>query len=918
MNRVLPLIALALAAATHAEDGPSANAVVTSNAVTPKLIAEQITAATAEQHVQRGLDAIGGIGDWALSNGILCATISDIAHESDLSTTGGALIDLGFCDRDDDQFVAKQDLRNGSITAPLDRHHISASISAQAASIMVSSHASGLLQEVRFTLDLASPQQLKISKRYRRQNDEAPSLQLLVPMLFNYHSMETFLLSSSDPAQSTGFEHVSFSSGGVRAFAAAAQPADTIVALGAGDVPPPIAYGWRLDEASRVRKTGERTTIPRFAASDRSASVFVVLSEPFTFGAGNALGTLELLQLALMGLEPGESLILSETLYVGRERAVAAITDQLYPDAPRVQGRVNEGGSAVHIDRLLADGETRPFTHAVADDGGAWSARLPAGRYRLRARGPGGRSATADVAVGTNADSIAAPDLALPTPARLMLPRGEPMRLVFTGRDGTPDPQLQPILTDYTVTAEGAPDLDDRVPMVFLAGIDSDRRSIVLPPGRYRAYATRGIEYTVTQSEFELGAGEQQALAIALPQRAVATPGLIGADLHVHSGPSIDTGFAPVERVRTFVAEHGEVMVATEHETLFDFAPLIRRMGVSDRIVTITGTEMTGQVSTALMPNSNGHANFFPLTPQPYRFRRGVPANEGRRLRDVIFDARQANPSVYAQLNHARESDLFLDAIPDDPSEGIDNGAYLDHMGPAGYPYNPRQPLTEAPNRTLIEPDPVTGIRDIDVDAMEILNGTHDYAPTRRRALLADWFSLLLQGERIAGSANSDSHNKAQQVAVPRNMVRLDNDGLEAFDPQAFLTSLRQGRFYGTTGPLLNVALTSDEQRSELGDTFSGSAGTLQIRLDRAPWVPTSELRVRVNGEIVATLDAAAAQAVPLEFQADAFVVVEAEGEPEAIYRAVLPGHRPYAFTNPIYVDADGDGRWSPPGLPSR
>ena len=31
----------------------------------------------------------------------------------------------------------------------------------------------------------------------------------------------------------------------------------------------------------------------------------------------------------------------------------------------------------------------------------------------------------------------------------------------------------------------------------------------------------------------------------------------------------------------------------------------------------------------------------------------------------------------------------------------------------------------------------------------------------------------------------------------------------------------------------------------------------------------------------------------------------------------VAPGLPPFAFTTPFDVDADGDGRWTPPGLPT-
>jgi hypothetical protein len=40
------------------------------------------------------------------------------------------------------------------------------------------------------------------------------------------------------------------------------------------------------------------------------------------------------------------------------------------------------------------------------------------------------------------------------------------------------------------------------------------------------------------------------------------------------------------------------------------------------------------------------------------------------------------------------------------------------------------------------------------------------------------------------------------------------------------------------------------------------------------------------------------------------------EGEAGEEYASILPGHIPFAFTNPIYVDADGDGEWTPIGAP--
>ena len=44
---------------------------------------------------------------------------------------------------------------------------------------------------------------------------------------------------------------------------------------------------------------------------------------------------------------------------------------------------------------------------------------------------------------------------------------------------------------------------------------------------------------------------------------------------------------------------------------------------------------------------------------------------------------------------------------------------------------------------------------------------------------------------------------------------------------------------------------------------------------------------------------------------------IEVEGPVGPLYAVVAPGFRPFAFTNPIFVDADGDGRWTAPGWPA-
>jgi hypothetical protein len=267
-----------------------------------------------------------------------------------------------------------------------------------------------------------------------------------------------------------------------------------------------------------------------------------------------------------------------------------------------------------------------------------------------------------------------------------------------------------------------------------------------------------------------------------------------------------------------------------------------------------------------------------------------------------------------AQLNHPRDN-LALSGpdVPEDFAKMINDEAFFDHMGVAAHPYNPHRPLTDAPNSSLIEADPLTGTRDIDFDVMEILNGTQDYRPDRVAATRKDWLSLVAQGIRLAASANSDSHDKSQQVALPRNMVRVGPDKIADFSVQRFTDAVRRGAFYGTTGPFMELRLGD----AQIGDTFTGNKAVLRGRIYAADWARADNLRLQINGKTVQTqnLPANGEFEIALEFATDSFITIEAQGAAQADYQAIYPGFFPYVYSNPIYIDANKDGTWTPPGL---
>ena len=116
----------------------------------------------------------------------------------------------------------------------------------------------------------------------------------------------------------------------------------------------------------------------------------------------------------------------------------------------------------------------------------------------------------------------------------------------------------------------------------------------------------------------------------------------------------------------------------------------------------------------------------------------------------------------------------------------------------------------------------------------------------------------------------------------------------------------------------------------------TGETVNVKVRVEAAAWIPVEEVRVYRNCELVAVRSIQSSkvlgkvlrfnQAIPLEgIEADSFFHVEAgirldpDGNPLSpallsTVQTVEPGVEPISFTNPIFVDRDGDG-YTPPGL---
>ncbi len=870
------------------------------------VFATQINSKNAHALISKGPDAIGGIGDWFFTNGTLCAIVSDVEHEGQFSTKGGSLVDLGFCGRADDHFSATHDLLQGSRRRPIDTHSIDIEHSASSASVIVKGATDGANITTRYTLHSDQPDQLHIRKQLSKIDGE--KFNFFSTLNFNYHSLESFVINTNDPSANNGFQAEDFVSRGVSAMRVAARNADTIITMSPPTAEVGIAYGWHLESAQRVNGN-ERYDVPRFMLADDSSNAMLILTDTFYLGDGSRIGWLQLPQFPMLSLDADSTIKTHEIIYVGKRGDAASITDQFFKDAPLVSGRVNETNTALHV--LSADGS--PFTHLRPDSKGRFSFRAPPGNYKLRVRGTAKRQIEKELIVDK---SIELEAIALPKPATVTLPRGHAMRLLFVGINGTDSPDFANRLTGFSVQGNDGIDYIDPVPNIFLAGVESDIQSIEIAPGEYQVYAIKGPEFSLEKTTLNVEAESEQHLRIAIPSRAVESPNFIASDLHVHSGISFDNAFSETERVRTFVAEHGEVMVSSEHDVPVDYSTRIQALGVSDKITSIAAAEVTSLLPTEQNRFTGGHTNFFPYTPSPHAYRRGMVNHEDKRLRDIIHEIKsQQGDDILVQLNHARLTLALSGDLPDDWEELVEDGNFLDHMGAANHPYNPNKPLHSHPNNVLIEPHQHTGQRDLDIDLFEVINPGREVNKERIVALRKDWLSFVKQGERIVATANSDSHRASEQVAVPRTMVAVADDRVAKFDQSEFIASLKAGNAYGTTGPLINVSLSG----ATMGQTFVGPRGQLSLTINSANWIPVDHVKIQINGDTVDQYQLNQGKGhsllIPLSFEKDSFVTVEVSGPATLDYQKVYPYLEPYAFSNPIFVDFDGDGVWQAPGL---
>ena len=226
---------------------------------------------------------------------------------------------------------------------------------------------------------------------------------------------------------------------------------------------------------------------------------------------------------------------------------------------------------------------------------------------------------------------------------------------------------------------------------------------------------------------------------------------------------------------------------------------------------------------------------------------------------------------------------------------------------------------------------------------------------------LDDWFTLLNLGYRITALGNSDTHSKTStEAGCPRNFVQVGFDDPAALTADVVAEAVREGRVVASYGPFIRIGVNnwSNGPGSTVEDA---DAIELHISVQSPSWFDVDRVELYENGTLIHEWELTGddplidlATTVHHTPEQDSWYVVIALGDDDLSplftpvdimpiqLQDIIDGAiaeieigsfdlssfatsgppvprvfpvTPFALTNPIWVDQDGDG-FDPPGIP--
>ncbi|HTR51804.1 MAG TPA: CehA/McbA family metallohydrolase [Kofleriaceae bacterium] len=407
---------------------------------------------------------------------------------------------------------------------------------------------------------------------------------------------------------------------------------------------------------------------------------------------------------------------------------------------------------------------------------------------------------------------------------------------------------------------------------------------VAVPTGTYDVTASRGPEWTIdTQRITVTTKGAELHAHIT---HVVDTPHWLSADFHVHAASSPDSRVPMRDRVYEFVADGVDMIVSTDHNVVSNYAPVIEELHAEKYLATTQGDEIT--------TGDWGHYGAFPLPHAMELEGHGAIPVAHKKPVDMFRDIRERAPDALIDIHHPRLETAtgYFTLGKFDPEK--------DRATRKGFSY--------------------------DFDAVEVLNG---YQDTNRRTIdrvMTDWFALLDRGHLVTATGNSDTHHLTYNLGgYPRNYVLLDNDDPATVTGADVARAVKAHHAFFTTGPIVGFTVGT----TGIGDLAPAPNGkaTADITVRAAPWVSVSRVILYQGGKEVKRWNVPApapGAVVPvdrfhetyaIDAPNDTYVLVRVEGD-HSLAPVVGGGTgvnvTPFAMTNPIFLDTNGNGKYDP------
>jgi hypothetical protein len=425
-------------------------------------------------------------------------------------------------------------------------------------------------------------------------------------------------------------------------------------------------------------------------------------------------------------------------------------------------------------------------------------------------------------------------------------------------------------------------DLSPRVAVRTGVVYTSDGRARVqVRAGRYVLYASRGFEYGVASESLDIAAGEVKPLTLSIACE-VPTPGWVACDTHIHTLTHSRHGDATIdERAVTIAGEGIEVAVATDHNHHTDYAEAAERSATQPHFRAVVGNEVSTKV---------GHFNAFPVLPGA-----ALPDAQLTDWTALLRDIRGKTGAQVVTLNHPR--DVHQNFTPLGP-EVFDAGT----------------------GRFLATPS-------FDVDAIEVVTSAAMQSDVYQ--LYRDWFALLNGGYRVAAVGASDTHNVSEFIlGQARTYAAVRNDGVAEVQLEDVWTSFRSGRLLVSMGLLADLEVNG---RFGVGDLVTGVEDELSVTVQvlGPAWATADRVELFANG--IKVREASIESGTGAEKARVRWRLPKPRHDVHLVAIATGPGvtapfweiPRPYqpsarvftsrviGSTNAVWIDADGDGRFS-------